>query len=93
MFDLEAAVLWIINDFSAYRNLLGWSTKGYLACPICNEDACSCRLRSKIGYLGHRRWLRKNHPWLKQKELFNNEVKRRNSPRQLAGDDILSQLN
>lgn len=93
MFDLKAAILWTINDFPAYGNLSGWSTKGYLACPICNEDACSYRLRSKIGYLGHHRWLRKNHPWRKQKELFNNEVERRDPPRQLSGEDILHQVN
>ncbi|XP_026384960.1 uncharacterized protein LOC113280563 [Papaver somniferum] len=32
-FRMHAAVLWTINDFPAYGNLSGWSTKGYLACP------------------------------------------------------------
>ncbi|KAM3305381.1 hypothetical protein P3S67_012247 [Capsicum chacoense] len=30
-FCMRAALLWTINDFSAYANLSGWSTKGALA--------------------------------------------------------------
>ncbi|XP_042982725.1 uncharacterized protein LOC122311983 [Carya illinoinensis] len=37
-FQLHAALLWTINDFPAYGNLSGWSTKGKLACPTCNLD-------------------------------------------------------
>ncbi|KAL6189175.1 hypothetical protein ACLB2K_040565 [Fragaria x ananassa] len=93
VFDMKAAVLWIVNDFPAYGNLSGWSTKGYLACPVCNTDACSYKLRRKIGYLATRRWLRKNHPWRKQKELFNNEEEKRSAPKHLSGEDILCQVN
>ena len=35
IFQLCAALMWTINDFSAYVNLSGWSTKGGLACPYC----------------------------------------------------------
>lgn len=52
-FQMHVALLWTINDFPAYGNLSGWSTKGYMACPVCNEDTCSCRLTSKVGYMGH----------------------------------------
>ena len=38
-FKLHASILWTINNFFAYKNLSGWSTKGYLACPIYNRDA------------------------------------------------------
>ena len=40
-FRMHAAVLWIVNDFPAYGDLSGWSTKGYKACPICNKNAKS----------------------------------------------------
>ena len=53
-FKMHAVVMWTINDFPAYGNLSGWSTKGYLACPNCNEDKSSQRLTSKIGYTGAR---------------------------------------
>ncbi|NAW06103.1 hypothetical protein FGF99_24590, partial [Salmonella sp. gx-f8] len=32
-FNLRAALMWTINDFPAYVNLSGWSTKGRYACP------------------------------------------------------------
>ena len=34
---MRASILWTINDFPAYANLSGWSTKGKFACPICNK--------------------------------------------------------
>ncbi|XXG68736.1 hypothetical protein AAC387_Pa06g1755 [Persea americana] len=32
-FQMHAAMMWTINDFPAFGNLSGWSTKGYNACP------------------------------------------------------------
>jgi len=43
-FTLHVALLWTINDFPAYGNLSGWSTKGKLACPCCNRETFSKRL-------------------------------------------------
>ncbi|KAH1092213.1 hypothetical protein J1N35_019470 [Gossypium stocksii] len=40
-FYLRAALLWTINDFSAYANLFGWSTKERYACPCCAAQTCS----------------------------------------------------
>ncbi|KAL6328778.1 hypothetical protein AAG906_003795 [Vitis piasezkii] len=64
-FKMHAAILWTINDFPAYDMLSGWSTKGYMACPVCNVDTSSQSLRSKICYMGHRRYMPTNHPWRK----------------------------
>jgi len=73
MFQLRAALLWTINDFPAYANLSGWSTKGKLACPICNKDTDFRRLKHghKTCYMGHRQWLPKGHVWRIRKELFD----------------------
>ena len=62
-FQLHASLLWTINDFSAYGNLSGWSTKGKLACPVCNENASFMSLKhgKKICYMGHRRFLPSDH--------------------------------
>ena len=60
---LHACVLWTINDFPAYGNLSGWSTKGYKACPVYNEDISSMVIRSKICYMGHRRFFPLDHSW------------------------------
>ena len=42
VFQLRAALMWTINDFPAYADLSGWSTKGELACP-------SCAVETEIG--------------------------------------------
>ncbi|XP_019175589.1 PREDICTED: uncharacterized protein LOC109170907 [Ipomoea nil] len=90
-FQLHASILWTINDFPAYGNLSGWSTKGYMACPNCNDDACSQRLRSKLGFLGHRRFLPTNHAWRRSKK-FNGHVESRSAPLELSGEEVLKQL-
>ena len=33
-FQIYAALLWTINDFPAYDDISGWSTKCALACPL-----------------------------------------------------------
>ena len=37
-FQLRAMIFCTINDFPAYTNLSGYSTKGEKACPICEDD-------------------------------------------------------
>ncbi|XP_026380826.1 uncharacterized protein LOC113275507 [Papaver somniferum] len=91
-FRMHAAVLWTINDFPAYANLSGWSTKGYLACPVCNEDAPSIKLRSKICYMGHRRYLSPDHKW-RRSNLHNGKHDYRSPPKKFTGDELLSQMN
>lgn len=91
-FTLRACVLWTINDFPAYGNLSGWSTKGYKACPVCNEDITSTGLRGKICYMGHRRFLPHDHEW-RRSEDFNGLIEDRPPPRFFCGDDIVMQLD
>ena len=38
-FQMYAALLWTINDFPAYGDILGWSIKDALVCPPCNYDS------------------------------------------------------
>ncbi|WMV33085.1 hypothetical protein MTR67_026470 [Solanum verrucosum] len=56
------------NDMLA-GNLSGWSTKGYMACPTCNKDASSQKVRCKICYMGHRRHLEPSHSWRRSKKF------------------------
>ncbi|KAL4587425.1 hypothetical protein LXL04_000296 [Taraxacum kok-saghyz] len=51
-FNMHATLMWTINDFPAYGYLSGWTTCGYMACPICNKDASSVPIRNKIAYVG-----------------------------------------
>ena len=34
-FQMKVALMWMINDFSAYGMLSGWSTNGQVACFVC----------------------------------------------------------
>ena len=53
MFTLQAAVMWIVNDFPAYAIVFGWNTRAYMACPLCKEDVTSSWHAEKVCYLGH----------------------------------------
>ncbi|KAK1427928.1 hypothetical protein QVD17_16680 [Tagetes erecta] len=90
-FNMRAALLWTINDFPAYGYLSGWSTSGYKACPTCNEDASSIRIRDRIAYVGHRRFLPLDHPFRKSRD-FNGQKETRLAPKPVNGDDCLRQL-
>ncbi|XP_070051829.1 uncharacterized protein [Nicotiana tomentosiformis] len=94
-FCMRATLLWTINDFPAYAYLSGWSTKGALACPSCNKETPSTRLKygRKLSYMGARRFLSPSHKWRGNKRDFNGEVERRPTPKILSGDDILNQLD
>ncbi|XP_026413256.1 uncharacterized protein LOC113309041 isoform X2 [Papaver somniferum] len=91
VFCMHAAVLWTINDFPAYANLSGWSTKGYLACPMCNDDPPSRKLRSKIGYLCHRRFLNPGHTW-RDSRLHDGHKEKRDPPEEKTGEQLLQQM-
>nr|GLL16866.1 uncharacterized protein LOC109184453 [Ipomoea trifida] len=94
-FKLHASLLWTINDFPAYGNLSGWSTKGKMACPCCNKDTCSMRLSncSKQCYMGHRRYLPSKHKWRNDKSSFDGTRELRPPPKSLSGSDILAQVS
>ena len=68
-FQLRAMIYCTINDFPAYGNLSGYSTKGANACPIYEDDTQLLWLSNckKNVYMDHRRYLPKNHPYRKKK--------------------------
>ncbi|XP_042950344.1 uncharacterized protein LOC122282460 [Carya illinoinensis] len=94
MFKMHAALLWTINDFPAYANLSGWSTKGKMACPACAADTDSLWLvyGRKHCYMGHRRWLLPDHAWRRKRNAFNGYVDHRQNPSRVTRDDLLHQL-
>ncbi|CAL8991583.1 unnamed protein product [Prunus brigantina] len=93
MFTLRAAVMWTVNDFPAYAMVSGWSTKGYMACPVCKENLTSSWHAGKVCYLGHRRWLSWDHEWREKDKEFDGNTEHRLRPREWSGDEILEQLN
>ncbi|KAH1107259.1 hypothetical protein J1N35_011027 [Gossypium stocksii] len=81
-FYLRTALLWTINDFLAYANLSGWSTKGDYACLCCAVQTCSKWLYNgkKFSYMGHNRWLDENHRFRFQMTLFDGTKEFRKAP-------------
>ncbi|KAM3357790.1 hypothetical protein P3S68_020721 [Capsicum galapagoense] len=62
-FTMHVALMWTISDFPGLGILSGWNTHTGFACPTCNFDTEPCRLRhsKKWCFMGHRRFLRRNH--------------------------------
>lgn len=89
-FNLKAVLMWTVNDFPAYGNLSGWSTKGRFACPICRKDTCADWLTHshKFSYMGHRRFLAPNHPYRKKMSWFNGHHEDRSRPKISTGEEI-----
>ena len=80
IFHMHAALLWTVNDFSAYDDIFEWCTKGYKACPTCNDDITSDRIRGKICFTDHRYFLPNDHRWRRSLK-FNDKHERHAQPR------------
>lgn len=54
-FNLQAILLWTINYFLAYENLMGCTVKGYYGSPYCGVETPKCGLKhsGKNAYIGH----------------------------------------
>ncbi|KAA0046780.1 transposase [Cucumis melo var. makuwa] len=94
VFNLRSVLLWTINDFPAYGNLNGCCVKGYKAYPICGDNTNSIRLRQgkKIAYLGHRRFLARDHLYRRQKKSFNGKKELGTISEPLSGEDVYLKL-
>ena len=64
-FVLRAILMLCIHDYPAYGLVSGQVTKGYRGCVECGPNVTTRRSMSlgKNLYLGHRRYLRRNHPY------------------------------
>ncbi|GJY11385.1 leucine-rich repeat protein, partial [Tanacetum coccineum] len=94
-FTLRAALLWTINDFTAYGMLSGWSVKGYNACPICmNETSSSYLSHSRnVCYMGHRRFLPSSHQWRNDKKNFDGTRETRKPIVPMSGLEVLHDID
>ena len=57
----------------------------------CDKDPCSRRIRGKICWIGHRRFLPRNHRWRKSKE-FDGETETRDQPAEFTKEELKQQL-
>lgn len=89
-FNLKEILLWTINDFPAYGNLAGCSTKGKMACPLCGKNTYHRWLTfsRKFAYMGHRKFLPSTHSFREKKGWFVNNVEHGRKPRILTGRNI-----
>ena len=94
-FQMRAALLWTINNFPAYGDISGWSTKGALACPPCNYDSRSHWLRygRKFNYIGQKQFLDSDHKFYRQKKSFDGHVNMRSAPIIVSGGEIMIQTD
>ncbi|XP_057418249.1 uncharacterized protein LOC130712428 [Lotus japonicus] len=93
-FRLRAMLFGTINDFPAYGNLSGYSVKGKLACPICEDDTISMRLDhcKKNVFLGHRRFLRTTHRYRGWTKAFNGNKEEGRARKPLKGSDLIAKV-
>nr|XP_043619644.1 uncharacterized protein LOC122591440 [Erigeron canadensis] len=94
-FQLRALLYCTINDFPAYGNLSGYSTKGKKACPVCQDDTYALRLNHcrKHVFMGHRWYLTRYHPYRKlDAKLFDGQTAPMNAPKPLKGKAVYSQV-
>ncbi|CAN1125381.1 hypothetical protein LINPERPRIM_LOCUS31644 [Linum perenne] len=94
-FQLHAALMWTINDFPAYGMLSGWRTKTKYACPTCGFNTWSMWLvhGGKYCYMGHQRFLSREHPFRRNKRKFDGREEHREVPAMTYGYDIISYCN
>lgn len=90
-FDLHAAVIWCIHDYPALSTLSGRVTRAYYACVHCDKNPCSKRIRNKICYIGHRRFLARDHPW-RIKKCFDGKVEKLDKLGEFSTDELMQQL-
>ncbi|GJZ10615.1 retrotransposon protein, putative, ty1-copia subclass [Tanacetum coccineum] len=92
-FNLRAVVLWTINDYPALGTLYGYPYIGFKGCVVCGKDTNCVRLSasSKQSYVGHRRYLPYNHPFIKQKKAFNGQQEFLQAPIPMTGEQIYNE--
>ncbi|KAG7572298.1 Ribonuclease H-like superfamily [Arabidopsis suecica] len=72
-FVMRAVLMWTISDFPAYGMLSGWTTHGRLSCPYCQDTTDAFQLKhgkKSCWFDCHRRFLPKNHPYRRSRNVF-----------------------
>jgi len=91
-FLMRAALMWTINDFTAYGMVSDWSTHGKLACLYCMENNKAFKLtnRGKASFFySHRRLLPTNHRYRNNtNDFFVGRVKKDVAPSHLFGEEL-----
>ncbi|XP_056697847.1 uncharacterized protein [Spinacia oleracea] len=83
-----------INDFPAYGNLSDHVTKGYKACPICENDTKAIHLEkcNKKVYMSTRVFLPLSHPYRRLRKAFDGKLEHRPAHIPLTGKQVYEQV-
>jgi hypothetical protein len=92
---IKAVLIATITDLLGRGSFFGDKTKGYTGCVACLDDTDVVNLpnNSKMVYMGHRRFLPKDHPYRKNRKDFNGTIDKCLAPRYQDGPVILCELN
>ena len=94
-FYLKVLLFITISDLPGLGCLSRQVTKGYKWCVVCMEDPDASWMKNsnKMVYMGHRRFLRKDHPYHNNRKSFYGQTDDCSPPRTITGKDILQKVN
>jgi hypothetical protein len=77
-FNLRTMLFITIKDGPALDSISGQSFKCYKGCTWCMDETGGIWLKhcKKIVYMGHRRFLRADHPYQQNKKAFDGTVEK-----------------
>jgi hypothetical protein len=89
-FNLWAMLFITIQDGLALGSILGQAFKGYKGCTWCMDETCGIWLKhcKKVMYMGHRRFLRADHLYQKNKKAFDGTIEKRHAPKIHDGEHM-----
>ena len=92
---IKEVLIATITDLPGRGSLSGEKTKGYTGCVECLDDTDAVNLpnNSKIVYMGHRRFLPKDHPYGRNIKDFKGTIEKCLAPKDRDGHVILQELN
>ena len=92
---IKGVLIATITDLPGQGSLSGEKTKGYTRCVECLDDTDTVNLPNnlKIVYMGHRRFLPKDHPYHRNRKDFNGTIEKRLAPKYRDGPAILREVN
>ncbi|KAL0456082.1 UNVERIFIED_CONTAM: hypothetical protein Slati_0947400 [Sesamum latifolium] len=90
---MRVALMWTVNDLTAYGMTSGWSTAGVMGCLVCMDDTRAFHLQHgrKACYFDcHRQFLPEQHLYRRNKKAFTkNHVDNKVARPRLSEDQIL----
>ena len=94
-FVLKAILIWCIHNYPTYGLVSGQVTKGYKRCTKCGPDVSTRQSTAldKNLYLGHQRYLTRNHPYRRLQRAFDGKEENRALPCPLTGRNIVRHAN